>query len=345
MFLIFISNFSAGGDIFIRPRLNCYPQDDPRLIEAIKEHFLHPPSVGPYNLEGLRTDADGQPLMLDQRFFNEKKKGGFFIEAGAWDGEADSTSLHFELKYGWTGLLVEPLPNKFQSLLKKNRKAWAVQTCLSTQQTPETVDFSTTSSSKNTIGGILNSSDEKVKDVTMQCLPLYSILLALGNPTVDFLSLDIEGAEYQVLKNIPWKYVDIKAISVETQFAGEVFEGDRDDIFDLLTSVGYTHLDTIARDDVFVKLEPNQITPNHDIKKVLERKSKRVCSYFKVPFDKLSEHCKSMYPLDYFDKVKTENLPECLTRRMCPYDIHSLVETYKISSSWIITLSDGCMYK
>jgi hypothetical protein len=31
----------------------------------------------------------------------------------------------------------------------------------------------------------------------MQCFPLYSILAALGNPTVDLLSLDIEGAELQ----------------------------------------------------------------------------------------------------------------------------------------------------
>ena len=26
----------------------------------------------------------------------------------------------------------------------------------------------------------------------MQCFPLYTLLLALGNPTVDFLSLDVE---------------------------------------------------------------------------------------------------------------------------------------------------------
>lgn len=32
----------------------------------------------------------------------------------------------------------------------------------------------------------------------MQCFPLYSMLLAVGNPTVDYMSLDIEGAEYGV---------------------------------------------------------------------------------------------------------------------------------------------------
>ena len=34
--------------------------------------------------------------------------------------------------------------------------------------------------------------------IEMQCLPLYSILQAMGNPTVNYFSLDIEGAELQV---------------------------------------------------------------------------------------------------------------------------------------------------
>ena len=33
----------------------------------------------------------------------------------------------------------------------------------------------------------------------LQCLPLASLLLALDNPTVNYLSLDLEGAELEVL--------------------------------------------------------------------------------------------------------------------------------------------------
>ena len=42
------------------------------------------------------------------------------------------------------------------------------------------------------------------------CFPLYAILLALGNPVVDFFSLDVEGAELPILKTIPWSKVNIK---------------------------------------------------------------------------------------------------------------------------------------
>ena len=44
------------------------------------------------------------------------------------------------------------------------------------------------------------------------CLPFYSVLLAVGNPIVDYFSLDVEGAELPILKSIPWNRVDIKVI-------------------------------------------------------------------------------------------------------------------------------------
>ena len=52
---------------------------------------------------------------------DENLVGGFFIEAGAFDGETISNTLHFELNRGWTGLLVEPDPVAFKVLKSKNR--------------------------------------------------------------------------------------------------------------------------------------------------------------------------------------------------------------------------------
>ena len=49
----------------------------------------------------------------------------------------------------------------------------------------------------------------------IQCIPLYSLLLALGNPTVHYFSLDIEGAELAVLKTLPWDKVDIELVMIE----------------------------------------------------------------------------------------------------------------------------------
>ena len=39
------------------------------------------------------------------------------------------------------------------------------------------------------------------RSIRLQCLPLASLVLAMGNPTVHYFSLDIEGAELQVVHN------------------------------------------------------------------------------------------------------------------------------------------------
>ena len=45
---------------------------------------------------------------------------------------------------------------------------------------------------------ISNSITTIITNIRFQCFPLTSILLAVGNTTVNLLSLDIEGAEIQV---------------------------------------------------------------------------------------------------------------------------------------------------
>ena len=62
-----------------------------------------------------------QPIHLFNQIFKNRIRNGFFIEAGAYDGEISSNTLFFELKQNWTGLLVEPNPDVFQMLNVKVR--------------------------------------------------------------------------------------------------------------------------------------------------------------------------------------------------------------------------------
>ena len=41
---------------------------------------------------------------------------------------------------------------------------------------------------------------------------LLSLLLAMDKPKVNYFSLDIEGAELQVLRSMPWHLVDIEVL-------------------------------------------------------------------------------------------------------------------------------------
>ena len=62
--------------------------------------------------------------------------------------------------------------------------------------------------------------DNRPGTIILQCLPLYTLIEAAGLSTVNYLSLDIEGAELSVLKTIPWDKVDIEVMTVETQELG-----------------------------------------------------------------------------------------------------------------------------
>ena len=81
-----------------------------------------------------------------------EKRVPFFIEAGAMDGEIISNTLYLEMKYNWTGLLVEPNPILAQMLVKKGRNAWIFPHCFSPTRSPVVVDFDAMAE----YGGIVN---------------------------------------------------------------------------------------------------------------------------------------------------------------------------------------------
>ena len=90
------------------------------------------------------------------------------------------------------------------------------------------------------------------REIPMMCFPFYSVLKALGNPRIDYFSLDIEGAEYAVLKSIPWKSVNMTILGVEVNHAGDIFEGSRQDIFDLLENNEFLFVGNRKVDDFYV---------------------------------------------------------------------------------------------
>lgn len=51
--------------------------------------------------------------------------------------------------------------------------------------------------------------------ITQSCFPLYSFMLAMNRTLIDFLTLDVEGDELNVLKTIPFDKLTIRMITVE----------------------------------------------------------------------------------------------------------------------------------
>ena len=91
------------------------------------------------------------------------------------------------------------------------------------------------------------------RTIKVQCFPLYTILMVLGNPQVDFISLDIEGAEMPVLKTIPWDKVNIRALMIEVNHMGKVFEGSLKDLEQFLDESGFKFYKSVKIDNIYIR--------------------------------------------------------------------------------------------
>jgi Methyltransferase FkbM domain len=101
--------------------------------------------------------------------------------------------------------MIEAEPNNFASALRRRRNVRLVPACLSLTTKPQLVPFVI---GREAIGKI--DKTRSATSVLVQCVPLYSILLAINKTTIDLFSLDIEGNELDVLKTLPYDKVDIK---------------------------------------------------------------------------------------------------------------------------------------
>jgi hypothetical protein len=77
------------------------------------------------------------------------------------------------------------------------------------------------------------------------CLPLASLLSRFGIFQIDFLSLDVEGAELAVLKSLNFNHVRIKVMCIETERRSATYV---EEMKQLLTRNDYIWLGTFAND-------------------------------------------------------------------------------------------------
>ena len=157
----------------------------------------------------------GQQKLLRKLF--KGKRNGYFIEAGAADGIQFSNTLDLELRFNWTGLLVEPTKEFFAQLRSNKRNAYLLNNCLAEERETKMVNLinhGLLSGINPTHTTFLKRKEKWFYSLTV-CLPITSILRALAYPTVHFFSLDIEGAEGNVLETIEWQDVDIHVWLIE----------------------------------------------------------------------------------------------------------------------------------
>lgn len=182
----------------------------------------------------------GQELWVLER--TGYKRGGFFVDFGATDGVLLNNTWMLETSFGWKGICAEPNP-KFFAELRKNRRCQVSDACIGAR-TGEEVEFlladeysgmkkhANQDSNAARRAGYLANPGAVVK---MRTVSLDDLLKRMGAPRhIDYLSIDTEGSELEILAAFPFSDWEIDLITVEHNFTPQ-----RREIQNLLLSHGY----------------------------------------------------------------------------------------------------------
>jgi hypothetical protein len=166
-------------------------------------------------------------------------KNGYFIDLAANDAKEWSNTLSLERYHDWNGLCVEPNPTYWYGL--SHRKCTVVGALVGSSVEKVNVKF------RGVFGGIVGKMDEKLAkrkhepDAQVEqryTAPLIDVFRKFNVPhTIDYLSLDVEGAEYLIMKDFPFSEYKIRIMTIERP---------SNDLKKLLEDHDYMHLRDFA---------------------------------------------------------------------------------------------------
>jgi FkbM family methyltransferase len=181
---------------------------------------------------------------------SKHKRNGLFLDIGANDGIYTSNTAKLEFEYGWTGICIEANSDLISELAKNrpnskivNSAVWSSDTNL-IFEIPESNYKDIKGNLLSRISGIPGNEkhfkthfNSNVKTVNVSAKTVTKILEGIIKfpITIDYMSLDVEGAELEVLKGIDFNKIEIKFMTVE--------HGNRlgyaDKIIEFLKDYGY----------------------------------------------------------------------------------------------------------
>ncbi|RPH51042.1 MAG: FkbM family methyltransferase [Desulfobacteraceae bacterium] len=182
------------------------------------------------------------------------KRDGFFVEFGATNGIRLSNTYLLEKEFGWRGILAEPA-RVYHKDLKKNRNTNVDFACI-WNKTGQTLNFNETDDPVLSTISDFSSKDRYSETrkygntYSVNTISLMDLLRKYDAPyRIDYLSIDTEGSEYEILKAFDFDAYRISIITCEHNFTD-----DRQKIYDLLTSQGYKrrYQDLSSVDDWYV---------------------------------------------------------------------------------------------
>ena len=170
------------------------------------------------------------------------KRGGYFVEFGAMDGITLSNTFYLESALGWNGIVAEPLP-AWHTALAANRRAIVDQRCV-WWESGKTLDFIAANRNPE-LSSIAEFADgdyqasrraEDATTIAVHTVSLNDLLTEHAAPSrIDYLSIDTEGSELDILSAFDFKRFEVGVITVEHNYRPDI----RGSIQQLLGAHGY----------------------------------------------------------------------------------------------------------
>lgn len=204
-------------------------------------------------LSGYFSDS-GQDMVLDQHVF-KGKRNGIFVEVGGNDGRIGSTSLFFELRRYWDGLLIDANPAQLAKAAAFRRCKCLQAVVAPTEGTATFLNLgsegtpSLGSGLKETLPAVTTSDPRfslaERSEIEVQTRTLPDLLQSENTRKIDYLALDVEGVEFDILGAFPFDQFEIGAISVENH-------DQAPDMQQLLETKGFELIECLGFDEIYV---------------------------------------------------------------------------------------------
>ena len=172
----------------------------------------------------------GQDEFLEKNIF-KGFKNGVFMDVGAHDGISINNTLYFEKYNNWTGINVEPIKSVYDKLVINRPKSININSAVC--NTDGTAEFICNTGWTEMISGLKDNFDQrhfqrlerenkqmgsKTEYIQVNTKRIETILNEHNIDHIHYLSIDVEGAEFEVIKSINFDKVFIDIIEFENNY-------------------------------------------------------------------------------------------------------------------------------
>ncbi len=148
---------------------------------------------------------------------------GFYIDIGAWDPVLDSVTKHF-YDLGWRGINVEPIPQLHRAIASQRPRDTNLQVAVSDRRGRATFYCVTSGSGFSTLSPAIaagwRTRGQTVQEIEVPVVTLAELCAGADVRDVDFLKVDVEGAEREVIAGGDWARVRPRVVIVEATQPG-----------------------------------------------------------------------------------------------------------------------------